>query len=140
VIINIANSPLFGSQASLQFIEKSRQNFLATLAQKELIKAGTIPYTIVRTTQFFDFGGPIAQSGTEVNSVRFPLTLMQRIVSDEVALALVDAVIAELQTKTDKFVESLSKLGSHTYLRIHHKPEKHCSERLLKCQIKRTVF
>jgi hypothetical protein len=33
--------------------------------RKNLIKASSIPYTIVRATQFFEFVGGIAQSATE---------------------------------------------------------------------------
>ena len=38
--------------------------FRAKMAQENLIKASGIPYTIVRSTQFFEFIGGIAQSGT----------------------------------------------------------------------------
>jgi uncharacterized protein YbjT (DUF2867 family) len=34
------------------------------MAQENLITASGIPYTIVRSTQFFEFVGAIAQSGT----------------------------------------------------------------------------
>jgi len=39
--------------------------FRAKMAQENLIKASSIPYTIVRATQFFEFVGGIAQSATE---------------------------------------------------------------------------
>ena len=39
--------------------------FRAKMAQENLIKASSIPYTIVRPTQFFEFVGGIAQSATE---------------------------------------------------------------------------
>src|ERR671910_234852 len=94
VAIDLANSPSFEDKAVLEFFETSGRNLLAAeaaagvrhhvalsvvgtdrllasgyfrakLAQEELIKAGTIPYTIVRATQFFEFVGPIAQSATD---------------------------------------------------------------------------
>ena len=37
----------------------------AKVAQETLIKASTIPYTIVRATQFFEFVGGIAQFSSE---------------------------------------------------------------------------
>jgi len=39
--------------------------FRAKMAQENPIKASSIPYTIVRATQFFEFVGGIAQSATE---------------------------------------------------------------------------
>jgi uncharacterized protein YbjT (DUF2867 family) len=64
------------------------------MAQEELIKASKIPYTIVRATQFFEFVGAIAQSGTDGQTVRLPPALMQPIVSDDVAEALADVALA----------------------------------------------
>jgi uncharacterized protein YbjT (DUF2867 family) len=69
--------------------------FRAKLAQETLIKASGLPYTIVRATQFFEFAGGIAQFATEGATVRLPSTLMQPIVSDDVAAALADVSIAE---------------------------------------------
>jgi uncharacterized protein YbjT (DUF2867 family) len=70
-------------------------HFRAKMAQKKLIKASSIPYTIVRATQFFEFVGGIAQSATEGQSVRVPPVLMQPIVSDDVAAALAEVALAE---------------------------------------------
>jgi uncharacterized protein YbjT (DUF2867 family) len=39
--------------------------FHAKMAQENLIKASKIPYTILRSTQFFEFVSGIAQSATE---------------------------------------------------------------------------
>ena len=69
--------------------------FRAKMAQENLIKASTIPYTIVRATQFFEFVGGIAQSATDGQTVRLPPALMQPIVSDDVAAALADVAVAE---------------------------------------------
>lgn len=124
VVVDVANSPSFEDQAVLEFFEKSGKNLLAAeavagvrhhvalsvvgtdrllasgyfrakMAQEELIKAGKIPYTIVRATQFFEFVGAIAQSATEGQTVRLPPALMQPIVSDDVAAALADVALAE---------------------------------------------
>lgn len=124
VVVDVANSPSFEDTAVLEFFTKSGRNLLAAeaaagvrhhvalsvvgtdrllasgyfrakLAQEELIQASKIPYTIVRATQFFEFVGAIAQSGTEGQTVRLPPALMQPIVSDDVAAALADAALAE---------------------------------------------
>src|ERR1035441_1883907 len=44
----------------------------AMMAQETRIKSSRIPYTIVRSTQFFEFVGSIAQSATEGATVRLP--------------------------------------------------------------------
>ena len=69
--------------------------FSAKLAQEKLIKASPIPYTIVRSTQFFEFVGGIAESATEGETVRLPPVLMQPIASDDVAAFMADAALAE---------------------------------------------
>ena len=52
-----------------------------------------MPYSILRSTQFFEFMGRIADSATEGNVVRLPTAYVQPIVSDEVVAALADVVI-----------------------------------------------
>ena len=66
----------------------------AKVAQEKLIKASTVPYTIVRATQFFEFVGSIAQSATDGGTVRLPKAMMQPIVSDDVAAALADVALS----------------------------------------------
>src|SRR5579864_6735838 len=94
VVIDLANSPSFEDQAVLAFFETSGRNLLAAeaaagvrhhvalsvvgtehllasgyfrakMAQENLIKASSIPYTIVRATQFFEFVDAIAESATD---------------------------------------------------------------------------
>ena len=124
VVVDVANAPSWEDQAVLEFFEKSGRNLLAAeaaagvghhvalsvvgterllasgyfrakLAQENLIKASSIPFTIVRATQFFEFVGSIAQFATEGATVRLPSALMQPIVSDDVAAALVDVALGE---------------------------------------------
>jgi uncharacterized protein YbjT (DUF2867 family) len=118
IVIDVSNSPSFEAKAVLEFFEKSTRNLLAAgakagvrhyvalsvvgtdrvpesayfrakLAQESLIVASKIPYTIVRATQFFEFAQAIAYGGTQGNTVRVPSALMQPIVSEDVADALV---------------------------------------------------
>ena len=67
--------------------------FRAKMAQENLIKASTIPYTIVRATQFFEFVGGIAQSGTVGETVHLSPALMQPMASDDVANALAEVTL-----------------------------------------------
>jgi uncharacterized protein YbjT (DUF2867 family) len=124
VVVDVANAPSWEDQAVLEFFEKSGRNLLAAeaaagvghhvalsvvgterllasgyfrakLVQENLIKASSIPYTIVRATQFFEFVGGIAQAATQGETVRLPAALMQPIVSDDVADVMADVAVAE---------------------------------------------
>ena len=65
----------------------------AKFAQEELIRLSGIPYSILRSTQFFEFAGRIAQSATIDNEVHVSTGIMQPIASDETVTALTDIVI-----------------------------------------------
>jgi uncharacterized protein YbjT (DUF2867 family) len=67
----------------------------AKVAQENLIKASKVPFTIVRSTQFFEFVKGIAQSATEGQTVRLSPGMMQPIAADDVAAALTDVAVAE---------------------------------------------
>jgi uncharacterized protein YbjT (DUF2867 family) len=124
VVIDVANSPSFEDKAVLEFFETSGRNLLAAeaaagvghhvalsvvgtdrlpasgylrakMAQENLIKASKIPYTILRSTQFFEFVSAIAQSATEGQTVRLPPALVQPVMSDDVAAALADVAVEE---------------------------------------------
>ena len=123
VVVDVANSPSFEDKAVLEFFETSGRNLLAAeaaagvkhhvalsvvgterlldsgyfrgkMAQENLIKACSIPYTIVQATQFFEFMGGIAQSGAVGQTVRLSPALMQPMASDDVADAMADAALA----------------------------------------------
>ena len=122
VVVDVANSPSWEDEAVLQFFETSGRNLLAAeaaagvghhialsvvgterllasgyfrakMAQEKLIKASPVPHTIVRATQFFEFVEGIAQSATDGQMVRLSPALVQPIVSDDVAAALVQVVV-----------------------------------------------
>jgi uncharacterized protein YbjT (DUF2867 family) len=124
VVVDVANAPVWEDKAVLEFFEKSGRNLLAAeaaagvghhvalsvvgterlldsgyfrakIAQEKLIKASSIPYTIVRATQFFEFVGGIAQAATESQNVRVPPALMQPIAADDVAAVMADVALAE---------------------------------------------
>jgi uncharacterized protein YbjT (DUF2867 family) len=123
IVVDVANSPSFEAKAVLEFFETSGRNLLAAeakagvmhhvalsvvgtdrgpdnayfqakLAQEKLIKASQIPYTILRSTQFFEFAGAIVQSGSDGKTVRLSPAFFQPIVSDDVADALADVTLA----------------------------------------------
>jgi uncharacterized protein YbjT (DUF2867 family) len=117
VVVDVTNSPSFEDSAVLKFFETSTRNLLsaekaagvkhhvalsvigadrvpdsgymrAKVAQENLIKASTTPYTILRATQFFEFMGRIADASTEGNTVRLPPVLMRPVAAEDVADAI----------------------------------------------------
>ena len=124
VVVDVANAPSWEDKAVLDFFETSGRNLLAAeatagvkhhvalsvvgtdrllasgyfrakMAQEQLIQASHIPYTIVRSTQFFEFVRSIAQNATEGATIRLAPALMQPIASDDVAAALADVALGK---------------------------------------------
>ena len=122
VVVDVSNSPSFEDQAVMDFFRKSTMNLLnaatyaevkhyvalsivgtdrlpgsgylrAKVAQEELIRLSGLPYTILRSTQFFEFAPRIAQSGTIGNEVHISTGGVQPIASGETVAALADVVI-----------------------------------------------
>jgi uncharacterized protein YbjT (DUF2867 family) len=60
-----------------------------------LIKTSGVPFTIVRSCQFFEFAKGLVQSATEGQTVRLSPALMQPIASDDVAAIVTDVAVAE---------------------------------------------
>jgi uncharacterized protein YbjT (DUF2867 family) len=123
IVVDLANAPSWEDHAVLEFFETSGRNLLAAeaaagvrhhialsivgadrlpdsgylrakIAQEALIKASKTPYTIVRSTQFFEFVPGITQAATDGQTVRLSPALMQPIASDDVAAALADVALA----------------------------------------------
>src|SRR5205823_4521172 len=67
----------------------------AQVVQEKLIKASSIPYTIVRATQFFEFVGRIADEATSGQTVRLPSVLFQPIFTDDLAANLAKIAVAK---------------------------------------------
>jgi uncharacterized protein YbjT (DUF2867 family) len=65
----------------------------AKVAQEKLIKEGSIPFSIIHATQFFEFVNRIADEATSANSVHLPPVLFQPMAAEDVASA-VSAVAA----------------------------------------------
>lgn len=123
VVVDLANSPSFEDRAVMEFFQTAGHNLLtaeaaagvrhhvalsivgtdrspgigyfrAKVAQEKLVEASGIPYTIIRSTQFMEFLGGIADSGADRNTVRIPTALFQPIAADDVASAVADVAVA----------------------------------------------
>jgi uncharacterized protein YbjT (DUF2867 family) len=117
VVVDVSNSPSFEDDAAMEFFKTSTGNILtaeqaarvghhvalsivgadrlpdsgylrAKVAQEELIQAASIPYTIVRSTQFFEFVESIADAATEGDTVRLPAASIQPAAAEDVARAV----------------------------------------------------
>jgi len=117
VVVDVTNAPSWEDAAVLKFFETSTRNLLtyeaaarighhvalsvvgtermlesgyfrAKIAQENLIKAFSIPHSIVRATQFYEFVKGIADFSTEGNKVRLPPVLIQPMAADDVASAV----------------------------------------------------
>jgi uncharacterized protein YbjT (DUF2867 family) len=62
----------------------------AKVAQETAIEAGEIPYTILRTTQFFEFLGDIAEAGAEGDRVLLSTGLIQPVAAEEVGATMAE--------------------------------------------------
>lgn len=118
VVVNLTNSPTF-DEASLEFFQETMDNLLAAataagvghavilsivgadqvpglvyyrakVLQEDILKAGPVPYSIVRATQFFEFMDAVLAETADENTVRLPATLVQPIAAADVAQAVAD--------------------------------------------------
>jgi uncharacterized protein YbjT (DUF2867 family) len=123
VVVDVANSPSFEDGAVLAFFETSSRNLLAAeaaagvrhhvalsvvgtdrlrdsgymrakVAQEALIRASGVPYTILHSTQFFEFLGGIAHSSAAGEAIHLSTALFQPIAANDVADALAAIVVA----------------------------------------------
>ena len=117
VVVDVCNSPSFEDDAVMDFFRMSTGNLLAAgqaagvghhvalsvvgcdrlqdsgymrakVAQEGLIEDSSIPYTIVRSTQFYEFVESIADASTEGATVRLPSARIQPIAAADVASAV----------------------------------------------------
>ena len=117
VVVDVSNAPAWEDDAVMEFFRTSTGNLLAAesaagvahhvalsvvgterltesgyfrakLAQEKLIEGSSIPYSIVRATQFYEFMKRIAADATDGKTVRLPPALIQPMAADDVASAV----------------------------------------------------
>lgn len=122
VVVDVSNAPAWDDAAVFDFFQTTSRNisaaetaagtrhhvalsvvgterlqdsgyFRAKLAQEEAVKAASVPYTILRATQFFEFIGRIADSGMNGESIHLAPVLIQPEAADDVAAALADLAV-----------------------------------------------
>jgi len=120
-VVDVSNAPSYEENAVMRFFETSTTNLLAAetvagvqhhvvlsivgidrlpespyyrakLAQENLVKNSSVPYTIVRSTQFFEFLDGIANASTDGDRVVLSPAYVQPIAADELASKLAEIV------------------------------------------------
>lgn len=123
-VVDVSNSPSFETDAVMEFFTTSTRNLLehetaagvkhhvalsiigidevpesgyyrAKVEQERLIKRSSVPYTIVRSAQFFEFIKGIADASTSGSTVRLAPALIQPIAADDVASVLCEMASGE---------------------------------------------
>ncbi|HST08399.1 MAG TPA: SDR family oxidoreductase [Gemmatimonadaceae bacterium] len=118
-VIDVSSPPSYDGISALEFFETSTRNLLeaeaasgvrhhvalsvvgterlsesgymrAKLAQEKLIKAGSIPYSIVAATQFFESIQKLAGLTADSTTVRVPPVLIQPVAGEDVASVLAE--------------------------------------------------
>jgi uncharacterized protein YbjT (DUF2867 family) len=116
VVVNLTNSPAF-DDTSLPFFQATMDKLLtagkaagvghavilsivgaeqvpdliyyrAKVLQEDILKAGPVPYSIVRVTQFFEFFDAVLSWTSDEDTVRLPATLVQPMAAADVAQAV----------------------------------------------------
>ncbi|MFN2538688.1 MAG: SDR family oxidoreductase [Mycobacteriales bacterium] len=124
VVVDVANSPSFEDAAVLEFFQTAGRNLLkaevnagvghhvaltivgadrvpdsgymrAKVAQEQLIEEAGQPYTIVRSTQFFEFLRAAADAATDGDTVLVPTANLQPIAAEDVAAAVTDVAVSD---------------------------------------------
>ncbi len=122
VVVDVSNSPSFEDEAVMRFFLTSTSNLLAAekaagvkhhvalsiigahrvtdsgylrakAAQEDLIRASTVPFTIVESAQFFEFIERIANDATQDGVVHLPHARLQPIAADEVVAQLAEVAL-----------------------------------------------
>ena len=122
VVVDVSNAPAWDDDAVMNFFQTASRNVLAAetsaqvrhhvvlsvvgadrlrdsgymrakLAQEDAIKNGGVPYTILRATQFFEFIGRIADSGSDGDTVRLAPVRIRPEAAEDVAAALADVAV-----------------------------------------------
>jgi uncharacterized protein YbjT (DUF2867 family) len=154
VVIDLANSPSWEDKAVMDFFQTAGQNLLAAetnagvkhhlalsivgvdlmqdsgymrakKVQEDLIRRSGVPYTIIRSTQFFEFIKGIADQATQGNIVHASDVQFQPIAAEDVATFVAEAA---LQQPVNGMIEiagpgrfTLPEVITH-YLQATHDP------------------
>ncbi|KIC93977.1 SDR family oxidoreductase [Flavihumibacter solisilvae] len=123
VVIDLANSPSFEDNAVMEFFKTAGKNLLAAevnagvrhhiavsivgvdlidsgymrakMMQEKLIRESGVSYTIIRSTQFFEFLAGIASSGAQGNETHVSGAKFQPIAAEDVSSFVTQTALSE---------------------------------------------
>jgi uncharacterized protein YbjT (DUF2867 family) len=129
VVIDVTNAASFGDDSALDFFKASTRNLLAASAdegvghyialsvvgtprlvesdyfrakmvQENLIRAARRPYTILHSTQFFEFISGVVDMGAEGDAFRLPSASVRPVAAEDVAGMLTELAIGPARNDT----------------------------------------
>ncbi|QRM27699.1 SDR family oxidoreductase [Microvirga sp. VF16] len=133
IVVDVSNAPTIQDDIALDFFRTSGRNLLAAehaagiqhhvalsvvgtdrlpesgyfrakMAQENLIRASRIPYTILRSTPFFEYLTGIVESAADGNVLRLSPAPIQPIAADDVVVALRDVAMGRPQNREVEIV------------------------------------
>lgn len=122
VVVDVSNAPNWDDAAVLEFFQTTSHNLMAAearagvghhvmlsvvgadrlpgsgymrakLSQEDTVKAGSVAFTILRATQFFEFIGRIADSGMKGDAIELPPVLIQPEAAEDVSAVLAEIAV-----------------------------------------------
>ena len=140
VVVDVSNAPVWDDAAVMEFFLTSTRNILAAEAvalvkhhvvlsvvgadrlpdsgylrakavQEETVRAGFVPYTILRATQFFEFIGRLADSSSVGDTITLAPVFIQPESADDVATTLAEVAV-------NKPVNGIVELGGPEQFRL----------------------
>jgi uncharacterized protein YbjT (DUF2867 family) len=123
VVVDLSSPSTFDREVVMEFFQASGRNLLAAeraagvrhhvmlsivgtdrvpgqayyrakVAQEKLVEASGMPYTIIRSTQFLEFLGSVADAHTNGSTVGLAPALIQPIAADDVAVIVAEVALA----------------------------------------------
>jgi uncharacterized protein YbjT (DUF2867 family) len=124
IVVDVSNAPVWDDEAVMDFFLTSTRNMLeaeaaalvkhhvilsvvgadrlpdsgymrAKVAQEEAVKAGFVPYTILRASQFFEFIGRVADSSSDGDTVTLSPAFVQPEAAEDVSAMLAELAVGE---------------------------------------------
>jgi uncharacterized protein YbjT (DUF2867 family) len=149
VVIDVTNAASFGDDTALNFFKASTRNLLAASAvagvrhylalsvvgtprlvesdyfrakmvQENLIRAARRPYTILHSTQFFEFISGVIDMGADGDGFRLPSALVRPIAADNVAEMLAELAMVAARNDT-------VEIGGHEHFGLDEIARMHLS-------------
>jgi len=147
VVVDVTNTTSFGDSAALEFFKISTRNLLAAshdagvghyvalsvvgtprliesdyfrakMVQENLIRAARRPYTIIHSTQFFEFLNGVINMSADGDGFRLPSAYMQPIAAQNVAEILAELSMGAPKNATVE-ISGPEKFGLDEIARLH---------------------